>query len=67
MRITTPNQMRADIKAEIADWESKMAEVEASTDSVWSIDYRFKWLQQMREPLLRQAGFTSTCQRHRTI
>ena len=48
MRITTPQQMRADMQAEIADWESKIADVEASQDSVWSVDYRFKWLRQMR-------------------
>ncbi len=48
MRITTPKQMRADMQEEIADWESKIADVEASQDSVWSVGYRFKWLKQMR-------------------
>jgi hypothetical protein len=51
MRITTPEQMRADMKAEIADWESKMADVEASQDSVWSVEYRYNWLQQMRHSI----------------
>ena len=40
--------MRADMQEEIADWESKIADVEASQDSVWSVGYRFKWLKQMR-------------------
>jgi hypothetical protein len=51
MRITTPEQMRTDMKQEIAEWESKVADVEASQDSVWSVEYRFKWLQQMRHSI----------------
>ena len=51
MKLTTPEQMRVDMQAEIAEWESKMADVEASQDSVWSVDYRYKWVQQMKQSI----------------
>jgi hypothetical protein len=51
MRITTPKEMRDDMQAEISDWESRMVEVEASKDSVWSVEYRFNWLKQMRHSI----------------
>lgn len=46
--------MRDDIQKEIADWESKMEAVEASQDSVWSVEYRHHWLQQMRNSTLNR-------------